>query len=227
MRTQTFAAFITALTVLPAVVHAEGPIDAAPDTDAAADAALEEELDAYEEEYDEEYGEEVEYCGGEESIVDIAYGEYYGENIESAREILVDALKHGNVEEWNRANALALLAEIQLRMGDYRPAAYNYGRAIQVDPTLDESVLPIAQAAALHRSRRSDEAIELVRGHVREHCSAGQSSANCHAAFGTLALLTDDPTEMFESLRSAGAIRAGSPDVEDAFETIREAIESR
>lgn len=155
---------------------------------------------------------EVEYCGGGEmSVVEEAWYEYTEGAPEVARQLLADRLKRGEVRAWEKAAALSLLAHIQLEMGDDRPAAYNYARAIELEPELSHTTTRLGHVAALFRLGRYDEALALSRAHIREACTAGQSTLECYGAYVIVSQLTEDETELFESMRSAESIRSAHP----------------
>ena len=215
MRTHSFVLAATLIAIAsPALAYTE---NAAVPTTVAADAPYEEE----------HYEEEVEFCGGgEESAFMLAWYEYEAQNYEVVRAMLVDGIKHGTIDAWDRTSALVLLGEVQVRMGDHRPAVHNFGRALEVDPSLEQSGARLGYAIALHGIGRGDEALELARAHVAA-CQGDASTVDCYGAFVLLSELTSDATEMFEAMRSAEAIVRGYPEIGDEGAWLLAAIESR
>ena len=223
MRTHRFVFTVIAVAALAAVA-APRALAFEESTAVGSDAELEAIVEDYEEEH---YEEEVEFCGdGEETPFMLAWYEYEAQSYEGARAILVDAIKHGTIDPWDRANALTLLGEVQLRMGDYRPAVHNFRRAIEVDPSLAESGVGFGYAMALHGIGQREEALELARARAAA-CGADATSADCYGAFALVSALTGDATEMFEAMRSADSIVRGYPEVAEQIGWISTAIERR
>ncbi len=157
-----------------------------------------------------------EFCGSEETVVDDAYYIAEAGDLETAREVLVDALKHGRVHDWDRGRALSVLADVQLRMGDHRPAVSNFRRALEVDPAYADSPVRVGLAVALSHMGQADEALAEARAFAGASCRSEWYEAECFAAHELVSRLTDDPTEMFEAMRAADALRSAIGEEETA-----------
>jgi hypothetical protein len=149
----------------------------------------------------------AQYCGDEgwsalEEAAELAAEEEW----ESAREELVSALRLGEIRPWERATALVLLAEAQLRTGEYRPASINYRRAIDLG---GEDVAPevrVGLALALAGSRRDDEAFEEAAGFVSSVGCDADARAHATACYG--AYLVESKTAPRETVRLDALRRA-------------------
>ncbi len=199
----------TLATLDPAVVPAEA--FAADDEDA---------LEA-EEEYvdDEEYvEEEMEYCGdGEMSVVDEVYDEMEYGDAERAYERLVAALRAGEVEEWERARGVALLAELQLRRGEPGRAVVNFLRAEQIEPG-STTASRVQLATALYLRGEAADALEEARTAHDEQCSDPYAVASCYTANVLLSRAEPDAEARVAAASAAATLREGHPDLATVFD---------
>lgn len=169
----------------------------------------------------------AEFCGGEPSIVDEAYGLAEEGELETARRILVRALKHGEVGAWEKATALAVLGEVQVRMGDFRPAAHNFRRAMELDPDYSYTPVRVGLAIALHRLGRTDEALAEARDFVQRTPTcrlADRPDVGCWVAHQLVSLVTEDTAEMFEAMRAGEQVRPADGWQADRAARMRELI---
>ena len=171
-------------------------------------------------EYDDEF--EEDFCGGDESVVDWAYMELEEGNLDEAKALLVDAIRTGTVEAWERADAHALLGEVQLRLGQDASAAHNYRRALALDPA-GAGAARVGLAAVLLRSGDAAAALGEADRFIAEQCSERiVNPAGCFGALSIRAVTTLDDAVMFESMRAAELLRR--PDG-DAFARLIESID--
>jgi len=168
----------------------------------------------------------AEFCGGDESKLDEAYMLFEDEDFEGAKEVLVGALQNGEVYAWERGTALAMLAEAQLRLGEYRPAIINYRKAIEVDSDGELLESHNGLATALYLAGRTDEALEVATAFAFDMCGDPQGApVACYGANVMIGLLTPDDTLMFESVQNAELIRGANPRLEESFADVRARLE--
>jgi len=168
------------------------------------------------------------FCGARElTTVMEAYDLFYSDEIESAREVVTEALRTGEVPPYERATALILLAQTQLRMGQPVPAAINYRRAIAHDPDHARFGTRVGLAYALELAGFHKEAREEAEGFVEEVCSADGPSQHmaCYGAHTLLSRMTEDATAMYEHLRASESHRATGHGDDAAYERFRELLE--
>lgn len=170
---------------------------------------------------DEEYAEDdLEYCGGGPmSAVDIAWDqmEYGDENV--AHRGLVDALRSGGVEAWERARGITLLAELQLRRGEPGRAIVNFRRAERLEPGVtDSSRVALATALYLRGQRRA--AREEAQTAHDEQCADRYATAACYGANLVLSRTAGDEDTRRAALEAASTLRDANPDLADAFDAI-------
>ncbi len=194
-------------------------VAAAPATDGyAADESVDEE--EYEDEYaDEEYDEDVEYCGGDEgmSVVDEAWDEMEYGDAERAYEILVAALRHGEVGAWERGRALSVLAELQLRRGEPGRAIVNFRRAEAIEAGVTDQSR-VALATALFLRGEAGEAREEARVAHDVLCSDTYAVAGCYAANVILARTERSAEARLAASDAARTLRQANPDLASAFD---------
>lgn len=165
--------------------------------------------------------EHVEFCGGgEETVVDLAYYALEADPAE-ARRMLVDALRRGDVDEWQRGYALSYLAEAQLRLGQYRSAVINYRKALAVDPNGVTQAARVGLASALYLAGASSAAHREARTAADAVCSDRWAQVPCYAAQRILARTARgdaraEASEAAQALRDAHEHLAASFDDVDA-----------
>ena len=229
------ALWIAALTMVPSLAAAQpGGIGAQLDGEVAPEVVLGAEDVGADEEYaedgegEEEYG-EVEFCGGggEESVVDLAYYEMQEGRLARAREMLVTALREGAVDEWQRGHALATLAEVQLRMRQYRMAILNYRKALRADPDNLPATVRVGLATALHLRGARASAHEVALEARDEVCDDRWSMVECFAANAVIVETSRDAAEIEAATRSLSELRAAHPDRATSFDEIEARLEGR
>lgn len=228
------ALWIAALTMVPSLAAAQpGGIGAQLDADVAPEGVLGAADVGADEEYAEdgegeaEYG-AVEFCGGgEESVVDLAYYEMQEGHLSRAREMLVTALREGAVDEWQRGHALATLAEVQLRMRQYRMAILNYRKALRADPDNLPATVRVGLATALHLRGARASAHEVAAEVRDEVCDDRWSMVECFAANAVIAATSRDAVEIEAATRSLSELRAAHPDRATSFDEIEARLEGR
>lgn len=222
---ETIARFIAIVVTLaaPATALAQrGPLAAIdPGAVPAAEAPADEEDALAEDGYydeDEYLGEDIEFCGGGPmSIVDEAWDENEYGDPGVAYELLVDALRGGQVEEWERGRALALLAEIQLGRGEPGRAIVNFRRAERFEPGVTEPSRTALAAALLRRGERR-EARDEARAAHEALCDDQYAVAGCYTANLILARTAPRADERTAAAQAARTLRDANPDLSDAFD---------
>jgi tetratricopeptide (TPR) repeat protein len=221
----TFAAAFTTTMLLAAAASAqeeaaaEGPVladEATPEGEVLE--ASEEESFVEEEEYDDYSGED--FCGGgEETVVDLAYYELEAGNHARARNMLVEGLRTGTIEQWQRPYALTTLAEVQLHLGQYGQAIVNYRKALRLDP--DTSMASHVGLATALYMRGSMEAARAEAVIARDAlCSDQYSQVAC---FGAQAILARTATEASEREAASQAMQTIRDSQADAAEQLDQA----
>jgi cytochrome c-type biogenesis protein CcmH/NrfG len=159
------------------------------------------------------------FCGGgEPSVVDEAYAEMDSGNLARARQLLVRALQSGRVDGWQRGYALAMLAEVQLRLRQYGQAVVNYRKALRIDPdgVGGTTRVGLATALLLHGARRA--AHREARAARDAVCADPYAQVACYAALSVITRTTDDEAErteagaLLQQLRASHAAHAASFD---------------
>ena len=166
----------------------------------------------------------AQFCGDDEgSPVDDAWYELDEENWEGAKDILVDALQMGHIRSWERARALSMLAEAQLHLGEFRPAAINYGRSLDLDAESAGDAAHVGHATALLRLGRAADASARASAFAESHC--GDPSAMpvaCYGALVVLSMSTDDEEGRSEASQRAEDLRTASPEYEEGYAAVRD-----
>ena len=102
--------------------------------------------------------------------------------------MLVDALRNGEVDDWQRGHALAFLAEAQLRLGQPRSAVINYRKALRVDPDGLGDATRVGLATALYLTGARGAAQAEAEHAAANVCGDRWSQVPCYAAQRILAL---------------------------------------
>jgi len=226
---KTIARFLALLLSLAAPASAlaqQGPLAAIdPDAVSAVEAAADPDEFApdevsEEEHYDEEeyLDEDIEFCGGGEvSLLDEVWDENEYGDAGVAYDLLVDALRTGEIEDWERGRALALLAEMQLERGEPGRAIVNFQRAERVEPGVtDPSRTALATALLLRGERR--QALDEAQAAHEELCDDQYAVAGCYTANLILARTARRADERTAALQAARTLRDANPDLADAFD---------
>jgi tetratricopeptide (TPR) repeat protein len=231
-RMPMFALVSVSVLSFAGLVSADGemPVPAA-DPSASAEPSLEAEPEALpEEEYNEEedYEDEGEhFCGGGESTpVDLAYYEMEEGRVQRARRMITEALRNGQVDEWQRPYALSLLAETQLRLGDYGSAVVNYRKAIRIDSESNPaSRVGLATALFMRGARaRADREATTARDAV---CPDQYNFVACYGAQAILAQTSSDPTARETATNALQQIRTAHPEAAEQYDAMDRRIHRR
>lgn len=170
----------------------------------------------------------VEFCGaGESSVVDLAYYEMQDGRLRRARRMLVTALREGAVEAWQRGQALATLAEVQLRLRQYRRAVVNYRKALRVDPDELPVTVRVGLATALHLRGARAAAHEQAAAAREEVCANRWSMVECFAANALLVRTSRDAAEVERATETLSALRAAHGDLAASFDEVEARLERR
>jgi len=141
--------------------------------------------------------------------------------------MLVTALREGAVDEWQRGHALATLAEVQLRMRQYRMAILNYRKALRADPDNLPATVRVGLATALHLRGARASAHEVALEARDEVCDDRWSMVECFAANAVIAATSRDAAEIEAATRSLSELRAAHPDRATSFDEIEARLEGR
>ncbi len=154
------------------------------------------------------------YCGGgpgEDSVLDPIQEKIdEGRPLAAERE-LVAALRHGRVLRWERARAFEMLAELQVRLGEFERAVINYRTARSIRQADGEEEPNVGYAVALFRTGRVGAARREARAFREWACSPDpQGDPACYGA--ALILLATAPTARAwrEAIEQASQISAGA-----------------
>ncbi len=207
MDQKQIAAIVLALLAFPALASAQE----------VEEPAVEEESEEYEEEF----------CGGDEpSMVDVASGELESGEPESARDILVEALRQGGIESWERPRALIVLAEAQLRLGETRHAIFNYRKGLRLDPGAGaEARVGLATALYLHGIAR--EAHDVAVTARSELCVQEWAAVACFGATSIVARTGLDPSERAQANEEIGELRVIHSDLHPSFDEVEARLSAR
>lgn len=175
--------------------------------------------DAYLE--DEYVDEDVEFCGGgDASIVDEAYYAMEAGDAEGARDLLVDVLRRGDVEEWERPSALVTLAEAQLRLGETRSAVVNYRKALVLYPEQAGAAARVGLASALFVRGARGAAYQAARAAADEVCADRWAQVACYGAQQIVARTSRDDDERSRAASEARAMREANAELSQSFDTL-------
>ena len=179
-------------------------------------------LDTEDEYLEDEYlDEEVEFCGGgEESVVDEAYYAMEAGDAEGARDMLVDVLRRGDVEEWERPSALVTLAEAQLRLGETRSAVVNYRKALVLYPDQTGAAARVGLASALFVRGSRNAAYETARAVAEEVCADRWAQVACYGAQQIVARTSRDDDERSRAASDAHAMRDAHANLAPSFDAL-------
>jgi len=217
---RVIALFITLAAPASALAQ-QGPLAAIrPDAVAAAEDGFASDEVAEDEYLDEEeyLDEDIEFCGGGPmSVVDEVWDEMEYGDASVAYDLLVDALRHGDVEDWERGRALAILAELQLRRGEPGRAIVNFERAERLEPGVTEPSRTAIATALLLRGERRLARDEAQTAH-EELCDDQYAVAGCYAANLILARTAPRAEERVAAQQAARTLREANPDLADAFD---------
>lgn len=161
----------------------------------------------------------AQFCGDEESIVDVAWMDLEAGDPEHAQMELTTALLHGTVAGWEKPQALAVLAEAQLRMGHPRPAAINFERALELDPSLQQTATAMGLATALLHLGRVDKARATAQAFLESSCGDDGWAVACYGAHRILSITADDPAKREQATEAAVALR-GADEAFDMFDEL-------
>jgi tetratricopeptide (TPR) repeat protein len=210
---------------LPADPSADPSASAEPTVEAEPEIAPEEE--EYNEEEDYEGYEGEDFCGGGESTpVDLAYYEMEEGRIQRARRMITEALRTGQVDEYQRPYALALLAETQLRLGNYGSAVVNYRKSLTIDSDSNPaSRVGLATALFMVGARnRADREATTARDLV---CPDQYNYVACYGAHAILAQTSSDSAARDTATQALQQIRTAHPEGEEQYNAMDRRLNRR
>ncbi|MGF1467893.1 MAG: tetratricopeptide repeat protein [Sandaracinaceae bacterium] len=191
------------------------------------DALPEGEPDIDEQELWELEQEELFFCGGdggEPSEVDEAYYLLEEGDVRGAFRRIGDALREGRVTDWRRGEALALLAETQLRLGRYGAAVVNYRRALATDPDgVDVGAnvgVQVGLATALYLRGLPEQALQIALAAEEAACAGRWAQMACYGVEAVLAHLHRDGSARTASTDVLRTLREANPQLGEDFDRV-------
>jgi hypothetical protein len=148
-------------------------------------------------------------CHAQNRAIDDANALLLEDDPASAQQVLIWALRRGEIDSSTRPQALALLAEAQLRDGNAGSAIINYRKAARLGLDAEQLRPALAMAYAAHDELQ--RAYREARPIAGPTCSEHYSQSECYAAEAVLAV--------------AAPRRAERNRAEDAMLSIRDAHE--
>jgi cytochrome c-type biogenesis protein CcmH/NrfG len=215
------ATLALAASSMPVLATAQDPL--VEDAEERVDGAVAAEEYAEEEYAEEQY--EEEFCGGDEwTVVDEAYQLLGSSSYEEARQVLVTALREGGVDTWRRGQALAMLAEAQLHLGEYSAAVLNYRKALRIDAHGATSSSSVGLATALYLRGARGAAHQQAISVVDAVCGDPYGMVGCYAAQAVIAATTRDPAERDTARATMAQLRAAHSDHAESFDRLDQRI---
>lgn len=172
------------------------------------------------------YDEEIEYCGGGDiSLVEELYEQMEWGSPADAYTTLVAALRNGEIERYERAGAIALLGELQLRLGQPGRAIVNFRRAEAFQAGVTEPYRMALATALYLRGERRKAAEEAHAIHDRT-CATRYRETGCYGANQILARTAHTASERASAASDVVTIRAAHPDLAESFDALDGWLES-
>ncbi|MEC7520777.1 MAG: hypothetical protein VYE22_12970 [Myxococcota bacterium] len=172
-------------------------------------------------EEDDYFEEDVEFCGGgEETLVDEAYYAMEGGDAEGARDLLIDALRRGDVADWERPSAIVTLAEAQLRLGETRSAVVNYRKALRRWPDQVGPGARVGLASALFLRGSRGAAFTAASAAADQVCSDRWSQVACYGAQQIIARTSRDDDQRAAAATRAAGLRGEYADLTESFDRL-------